>query len=133
CVYCHKMDQEVLSHPSVEQAILADYVPVRLNVVQAEHAAIARQYGVKSLPTDVVVTPDGRLLDRQPGFVERQPYLARLQQVVAGTRRRMLAAGQRQPSIPSPGANPVQMTQPEQMAYAPPATATPPAMAAPPA
>ncbi|NLE38684.1 MAG: thioredoxin fold domain-containing protein, partial [Pirellulaceae bacterium] len=131
CVHCHKMDQEVFSHPSVEQVILADYVPVRLNV--AHHEVIARRYGVKYLPTDIVIAPDGRLLDRQPGFTERQQYLARLQQIVVEARRPPVMAGQPQPSASSPVVNPGQMARPHETAYAPPAMAAPPAMTVPPA
>jgi len=79
------MEQDVFSHPEVQAAIQADYVAVRLNV--DHNAVIAQQYGVSSLPTDVVVLPDGRLLERQPGFMDRHQYVARLRQIAMDARR----------------------------------------------
>ena len=67
CTACRKMEQEVLSHPAVQAAIAADYVPVRLNV--DHNRIVAQRYGISSLPTDIVIAPDGRLLERQPGFM----------------------------------------------------------------
>ncbi|MBN1589714.1 MAG: thioredoxin family protein, partial [Pirellulales bacterium] len=85
CSACRKMEQEVFSHPTVQAAIAADYVPVQLNV--DHNRPVSLQYGINRLPTDVVITPDGQLLERQPGFMERYQYISRLRQIADDSRR----------------------------------------------
>jgi len=97
CVACRKMDQEIFSQPDVQAAIDADYVAVRLNV--DHNQAIAQQYGVSELPTDVVVLPDGRLVDRRPGFLDRYQYVARLRQIAVDTRRPPVVMPQTRPEV----------------------------------
>ena len=86
CTACHKMEKEVFSQPDVQSAIQANYVAVRLNV--DHNRALAERYGITQLPTDVVIAPDGRLLERQPGFTDRYQYVARLRQIALDARRR---------------------------------------------
>lgn len=124
CQACLRMEQEVFSQPDVQAAIQADYVPVRLNV--DHNRALAQQFGISSLPTDVVITPNGRVLQRQPGFIDRYQYVARLRQVAVDARRPpamgpsgppALAAGVPAASIPAPPAwTPPSPTPPPQSA-----------------
>ncbi len=100
CTACRKMEQEVLSQPTVQATINADYVPVRLNV--DHNRILAQQYGVRSLPTDIVITPDGRLLERHPGFMEAHQYVARLRQIAASARRAPVAMSPPRPTGPLP-------------------------------
>ncbi|HLA83166.1 MAG TPA: thioredoxin fold domain-containing protein [Thermoguttaceae bacterium] len=99
CTACNRMEQEVFSNPDVQVAIRADYVPVRLNV--DHNRALAQQYGISSLPTDIIVTPEGRLLERQPGIMDRYQYVARLQQIATDARRAPAVTGGPQPTDPT--------------------------------
>src|SRR5262249_29191052 len=57
CQPCVKLDADVLSQTETVRALEANFVMVKLNV--DESPATARLYGVSSLPTDVIVTPNG--------------------------------------------------------------------------
>lgn len=57
CHWCKPLEKNVFGQPEVAQAIEAHYVPVRMDYDQ--HRQIAKQYGVRGVPWDVVITPDG--------------------------------------------------------------------------
>ncbi len=79
CLPCKRLDQEVFNQPHVAQAIHAAFVPVKLN---ADHfPASARQYGVASLPTDVVLTSTGELVTRMNSPLTAQAYISQVTQV----------------------------------------------------
>jgi YHS domain-containing protein len=64
--------------------IEAGFVPVKIN--RDYFPATCRSYGVQALPTQVIITPDGKLVDRMKGVVEAEAYVARLSQVAAAVR-----------------------------------------------
>lgn len=81
CHACRRMEQDVFSRSDVAAALEPNYVAVRLN---ADHfPATARQFGVTSLPTDVMVTSDGQLIDRVNGAVQANAYINKLSQVAS--------------------------------------------------
>jgi thioredoxin-related protein/YHS domain-containing protein len=86
CVYCRRMEAEVLSRPSVAASVNADFVAVK--VVADHYPATARRYGITNLPTTVITTPQGQVLDSRPGFIRAEDYAARIAQVAADARRR---------------------------------------------
>jgi protein disulfide-isomerase len=89
CGICRQMEAEVLSQPAVIAELTADYVPVKIN---ADHfPATAQQYGVTTLPTTVIITPQGQALDVMRGRIETAQYVTRLNQVATDVKRR--AAG----------------------------------------
>lgn len=84
CKSCAQMEREVFSRPDVAAALETDYVPVKLN---ADHfPAQAREYGVSIVPTDIILSPQGQLLEKIPGMVDASQYVARLQQIAAHQR-----------------------------------------------
>ena len=86
CGACKQMDQDVFSRRDVAAAIEAGYVPVKLN---AEHfPATARQYQVTALPTAIILTPQGDVIERLQGAVRPEHFVARLNQIAANTTRR---------------------------------------------
>jgi thioredoxin-related protein len=86
CVYCKRMEAEVLSQPLVAGAINADFVAVK--VVADQFPTAARQYGVTHLPTTVVLSPQGQVLDRKEGFIPTNEFVARIGQLAATAKRR---------------------------------------------
>ena len=64
CAPCRMMKREVFPDPRVREA-LADYVSVHIDVDGQPETA--RQYGVYSLPTLVVMDPEGAVLARWDG------------------------------------------------------------------
>jgi len=86
CGSCRRMEQEVFSLPEVAAAVHAHYVPVKVN---SDHfPATRQQYGVTTLPADVIITPQGQLVDRLQGLPGATLYIARLNQVAAATQLR---------------------------------------------
>jgi thiol:disulfide interchange protein len=82
CPYCRKMKSETLSDPTVTRHLRDSYVPV---VVSADSSRAATQLRINSVPTTVVILPDGRIADRIEGYVSAQKLEARLQSVLEQT------------------------------------------------
>lgn len=101
CVPCKEMEREVLSKPEVMAALSTDYVPVKVNADHFPHTC--RQYNVSVLPTDIIITPQGQLIEKMDGAMGLAKYLARLNQVAAVARNRV-AAGQGRPMPSGPPA-----------------------------
>jgi thioredoxin-related protein/YHS domain-containing protein len=107
CVYCRRLESEVLNQPSVAAAINADYVAVK--IVADDLPATARRYGITNLPTTVIVSPQGQVLDGKQGFVTSRDYVTRIGQVAAEMKRRREAIVAQIPSggIPPAASQPI--------------------------
>jgi YHS domain-containing protein/thiol-disulfide isomerase/thioredoxin len=79
CGPCMRLEREVFTQPGLGAELTSRYVPVKLNY--DEHPAIARQYGVQVLPTDVVITPGGQLVKKMQSPPTAARYGAQLTQV----------------------------------------------------
>lgn len=84
CQPCLKLEQTVYSQPGVDQQIASGYVPVKIDANQ--FPALAQQFDVKSIPTDVVLTPDGQVVAQRISPLELAPYTDGLNQLVAAYR-----------------------------------------------
>ena len=72
CVYCRRLEAQVLPDADVTAELRADYVPVKIN---PDHfPSTAKQYGVTGLPTTVIVSPQGQLIDSVRGWVKPSEY-----------------------------------------------------------
>jgi YHS domain-containing protein/thiol-disulfide isomerase/thioredoxin len=123
CAVCKRMEADVLTQPSVATELNADYVPVKINADQ--FPATADRYGVTALPTTVIVSPDGQLLDSMRGWVEADQYVGRLSRTAADARQRraMIAQVPSRPQLP-PSATAAPPAMPPS---SPPPTSAPPA------
>jgi thioredoxin-related protein/YHS domain-containing protein len=123
CGYCRRLEAEVLNQPAVAAAINAGYVPVK--VVADDLPSTARQYGITKLPTTVIATPQGQIVNSRQGFMPADEYVGRINQVAADfkSRREMYAQNQ-------PGSHALAVNQPmgnQPVANLPPMGQTPPA------
>lgn len=66
CGPCRTMEHEVFSSPAFEQATSQQFVLVKLDT--GRQRAEAERLGVTSLPSDLVMSPDGRIVFRREGF-----------------------------------------------------------------
>ncbi len=108
CVVCKRMEAELLTQPAVSTALSANYVLVKID---ADHfPATARQFGVTALPTTVILSPQGQVLDSIRGRLEPDQFLGRINTAVASTRQRNAAYAQIPPQQPI--ATPQADTQP---------------------
>jgi protein disulfide-isomerase len=81
CGPCMNMERTVFAQPEVGPALEPNFVMVKLNADDSQ--ATARIYQVMTLPTDVIVTPSGRMITSMPSSSKPQQYVAQLNQAAA--------------------------------------------------
>lgn len=81
CAPCQKLEAEVFAQPGFEAALAQRFEMVKLNV--DDHPELIKLYGVNSVPTDVVLLPDGRMVDRTNSPMTAAAYVGHMNQVVA--------------------------------------------------
>lgn len=89
CGVCKRMEAETFTQPGIITVLSEKYVPVKVN---ADHfPAMARRYGITALPTTVITTADGQLVDLIRGRLETAQYLDRIGRVAAEVEKRQVA------------------------------------------
>ncbi len=105
CGPCRRLDREVFSRPAVAEAVSANYVTVKVNV--DENRALANSYGIRGIPADVIVTPNGQVVKSLQSPATPDQYSNMMGQIAASVRphptNQMLAQAN--------GANPPPMAQ----------------------
>lgn len=91
CAPCNKLENEVFNQPGFEQAISSLYVPVKLNC--DNHPELLRQWGVDSVPTDVILSPQGQVIAKTASPLTLSEYLGRMNQIAQGGRSHMPQPG----------------------------------------
>ena len=95
CPYCQKMQETVYSHSTVREYLGENFTYVRLN---SDTTAGTHQYrdrtlstkqlasvlGARGVPTTTFLKPDGTMIARQPGFVERPMFLKMIRYIGSG-------------------------------------------------
>lgn len=81
CGPCKKMEAETLNSPDVVRQLGTRFVGVKINTDL--NRELAKQFNVESLPSDVIVAPDGRVLAQTIGYQDQGSYLTRLARVDA--------------------------------------------------
>ena len=99
CPPCKMLDAKTYTDAKV-QARSKDWIMVRIDVDQ--HKALAREYQIASIPTLVLVQPDGKEAARELGFIPPAEMLAFMSKVKPA----------RVDSVPSPTAGNLAPTQP---------------------
>ncbi len=85
CQTCQIMDREVFTRSDVARVVQSNFVPVKIN---ADYfPTTCTQYGVTTLPTDIVITPQGQRIDTLRGPLTASEYVSRLNRVAAARRR----------------------------------------------
>jgi YHS domain-containing protein/thiol-disulfide isomerase/thioredoxin len=111
CAPCKELEHTVFGQPGFEQALSSICVPVKLNV--DANPAIVQHYQISQIPADILVKPDGTLVERMASPPTLVEYLTRVKQVAynyhatngqpaAGSMPAMTAAYSAMP----PGTNP---------------------------
>jgi protein disulfide-isomerase len=101
CHACKRMERQVFSQPAVAVALSANYVPVKINADY--YPATRKQLGVSALPTDVILTPDGQVVERLRGAAAASDYVDRLAQAAA---RAKGSSGPAYAQVPGPSPTP---------------------------
>ncbi len=93
CGPCRLMERDVLNDRRLLARLGRTLVAVKID--SDRHPDLVRRFGVRALPSDVIVVPDGRVLSQTQGYRDLDSYLSRV--VRAETRyaeaRRLRVAG----------------------------------------
>jgi thiol-disulfide isomerase/thioredoxin/YHS domain-containing protein len=79
CKPCLKLEEAVFNQPAVGGALQAQFVPVKVNA--NEHPDIAQSFGITHLPTDVIMTAEGRVIGKQISPPTPAAYVAETTQL----------------------------------------------------
>lgn len=83
CPPCRVVEQKVFPQPKVVQAVMRNYVPVKVNVDKADK--LASHYGIRSIPTDVFLSAAGQEFHRNLTTQSPADYINLLDQLVVQT------------------------------------------------
>jgi len=97
CGPCRALEGNVFSQPGIGPTLESRFVPVKINLDDQAYSATARLYEIQSIPTDVIITPSGRLIARVHCAQEPHEYIARLMQA-AGPNPTAIAAAPAYPA-----------------------------------
>lgn len=100
CKPCMRLEKEVFSRADTAKSLEANFVFVKVNADEAP--GTTRSFGVSSLPTDVIVTPQGRLVSQFQSPPTATQYITQLNQAAAGHRE--LARRNAPPAAPAAAA-----------------------------
>jgi YHS domain-containing protein/thiol-disulfide isomerase/thioredoxin len=82
CGPCKKMEREVLDSAQVLKMIDGGFVGAKVDVVK--NPAVQKKFKVEVLPTDLIVSPDGKVLFRSEGYDDQgRKYLANINRIDA--------------------------------------------------
>jgi protein disulfide-isomerase len=123
CGPCQRMEAEVFAKTGLGYAVMPNFVPVKVDVPYGETPELCRQLGVTGFPTDIIMTPQGAIIERSTGFKAAPEYLAMLNQAAQKSRTV-------QPAAAVAGVAPPAQPAPPPRAASPAAPMNPPAAAA---
>lgn len=76
CIPCEQVERNVFNKPAFIRAITTGYIPVKINAGQQPQ--YAEFYNIERVPTDVIVTPEGREVQRFQSLQDSNQYIAML-------------------------------------------------------
>lgn len=83
CAPCKELDRFVFVNPTTIRALSTHVIPVKIDV--DAHKFIADKYQITSVPTDVIMTPGGHVVSRQPSPRSSDGYLQLLSHAKAAS------------------------------------------------
>lgn len=87
CGPCRVLDATVFNQPTVAASVHPNYVPVKLNT--NEYPATAERFGITRVPTDVVITPQGQVVERMVSPSTPMAYIGQMAGIAEQYRRQM--------------------------------------------
>ncbi|NDH06121.1 DUF255 domain-containing protein [bacterium] len=78
CFWCKQMDQRTFRDPALNQALAENWIPLRVN--GKKESTLADVLKIRSYPTLVFASPDGKILGFTEGFIEAPALTALLEQ-----------------------------------------------------
>ncbi len=81
CRPCRELETYVFPSPAFSRAVAANCIAVKVNV--DEQRDLARRYGIRQIPTDVIVSSSGEEILRTPSPRKVDDYIALMRQVAS--------------------------------------------------
>lgn len=98
CPPCRKMENEVLNKAQVLKVLENGFVAVKVCLDSPANAKVQAKFNITSMPTDLIVGPDGKVLSRTTAYVPLDQYVATI------TRWDAKFAGDKKAAASSPAA-----------------------------
>ena len=80
CINCRRMDRATFVHSGVVSQSRDHFVPIKLR--SDEHEALAMNLGLSSLPSTVIVRPNGEMVEKYEGYIEPETFEVMLGEVL---------------------------------------------------
>lgn len=77
CPHCARLDRETFQDEAVAAAVIDRFIPVRIE--GRSHMDLVQKLDVRGAPTSIIFSPDGKELQRFPGFMPPAEYLQKIQ------------------------------------------------------
>lgn len=107
CGPCLQMERETLNSPELMKQLGTKFIGVKID--NDEQYELVKAFRVESLPTDLIVAPDGRIVARTSAYRSQSSYLASMNQWSgAFQKERQQALAKLQPQPVRPETNPTQ-------------------------
>ena len=84
CGPCRMLERGVYSRPEFQRALLANYIPVKIDV--PSNPELVKRFQVRSWPTDVFLTAAGKVIFRDVSPQNLNRYISRVDQIAAHAR-----------------------------------------------
>ena len=78
---CRKMEEEVFNNAALGRQLEAQYVAVKINT--DDHPEAKQMFGIAAWPSDIILTPDGRVVEKLKGYRNSSQYGAVMAQLAA--------------------------------------------------
>jgi YHS domain-containing protein/thiol-disulfide isomerase/thioredoxin len=98
CPPCQLMENKVFKDGQVINQMNRSFVPLKVKV--AEQAQLAKKYSVQVIPTDLVLTPEGRIIHRRQGGIAVERFLEYLHFLLSNVTQDVAQQGLTQNSTP---------------------------------
>jgi thiol-disulfide isomerase/thioredoxin len=105
CGPCRQMERTVLSRPQLLSQLGTKFVGVKID--SDRHPSIVRRFRVQSLPTDLFLDPNGRILARTEGSQDSRSYFGRMAKIDANfAQSRKVIIAKNRPKNDTPATQP---------------------------
>lgn len=86
CGWCRQLERTTFRDPRVVELLNSRTVPLKIDANDPAHESLVEALGLQSVPTLATITPDGRIVANQAGYLDARKFLAWIRPVVGPTR-----------------------------------------------
>lgn len=82
CGWCRKLEQTTFRDPRVVNLMNGQTVPLKVDANDPSHQALVEALRLQGVPTLAVITPDGRIIANQAGYLDASQFVAWIRPVL---------------------------------------------------